>query len=783
MMRRGLDALAQDVRFGYRAWRRNAAFAVTTIAVLAFGLSATILVFGIASELLLKRLAVSDPSRVVRIFSNRFSNTPYDHYLAYRDGNRTLSGLGIFAVVSVSLRTTGDPQHVIGMTVSGNYFDLIGVRPAVGRTLTPADDRPNASGAAVISHEAWQQRFASDPSIVGRAAFINGAPFTIVGVMREGYRGEMAPFAPEVWVPWNAPGFASASDGQRGQTGPMIGRLGAGVSLRQAQAEFSVLAASLPSDGAPPARVTVYPAFRLVPELASSVGLFAGFLLALVALALAITCVNLANLLLARWAARRHEIAVRLALGASRRRIVRQLLAETLLLAAAGSALGWALASAAARLLARQTLSTPVGPAGLDVAFDWRVFVFATAAMAGTTLAFGLLPALQSSSVPIRGGLTPGERAGGPLRTRMRMLLVSGQVALCATLLIVAALLLRGLQAATEIDRGFEAGHVLTASVDLTVRAYSSENGIAFYSQLSDRLEQLPGVTAVNLVDIVPLTLSNQTRFLVREGDALPQDGTPPPVVHTNAISPGHFRALAIPRLAGRDFDRTDTPQSTPVAIVNETLARLLWPGQQAVGRRVQFAGARTALAPAIEIVGVVRDSKYVTVGENPRPFLYRPLAQSYTPRVTLLVKTAGDPMSLLPVIRTELRRLDPDLPLYNAAPLDIATAVSRCCRCASHPFWRRRSAWSRLSCRRRGSTGSSPTSFDSAAAKSAFGWLLAPLAGTSHDWSAARVYAGPGPGSSSDCRWRSGWRSCCERCFTASVRATPSRSPASRVC
>jgi predicted permease len=495
--------------------------------------------------------------------------------------------------------------------------------------------------------------------------------------MREGYRGEMAPFAPEVWVPWNAPGFASASDGQGGQTGPMIGRLGAGVSLRQAQAEFSVLAASLPSDGAPPARVTVYPAFRLVPELASSVGLFAGFLLALVALALAITCVNLANLLLARWAARRHEIAVRLALGASRRRIVRQLLAETLLLAAAGSALGWALASAAARLLARQTLSTPVGPAGLDVAFDWRVFVFATAAMAGTTLAFGLLPALQSSSVPIRGGLTPGERAGGPLRTRMRMLLVSGQVALCATLLIVAALLLRGLQAATEIDRGFEAGHVLTASVDLTVRAYSSENGIAFYSQLSDRLEQLPGVTAVNLVDIVPLTLSNQTRFLVREGDALPQDGTPPPVVHTNAISPGHFRALAIPRLAGRDFDRTDTPQSTPVAIVNETLARLLWPGQQAVGRRVQFAGARTALAPAIEIVGVVRDSKYVTVGENPRPFLYRPLAQSYTPRVTLLVKTAGDPMSLLPVIRTELRRLDPDLPLYNAAPLDIATAVS----------------------------------------------------------------------------------------------------------
>ena len=682
-----VDRLVQDLRFGIRGWKRNAAFAATSVLVLAVGLSAIILIFGAANEFLLKPLAVPEADRVVRIYSNRYSNTPYADYLAYRDRTRTLAGLGISSLVSVSLRTTGDPLHVMGMAVSGNYFDTLDVRAARGRALNPADDDPGAPGVALISHTAWRQRFAADADIVGRRVVINGAPFTIVGVLPDAFRGEMAPILPEVWVPWNATGFAAIpgageARGRRERSGPMIGRLAPGATLQQVEAEFAGLAVRLRTDvelpnGQERTLISVYPALRLVPELGGNVTLFFGLLLALVMIVLATACLNLANLMLARWTARRREMAVRLALGASRRRIIQQLLAECFLIASAGTALGLILAFGAAGAVSRASVATPVGPVGLNITFDWRVVAFAAVAMIATTFGFGLLPALRSSADAVQAGLKDADGRVGPRRTKLGTVLVTGQIALATLLLIVAAVLTRSMLAATATDRGFAAGHVLTASMDLSVREYSPERGLALYRELTERLSQIPGITNVNLVDIVPLTLSNQSGFVVRQGDPLPDDATPPQQVYINAVSPGHFRTLAIRQLAGRDFTRDDAPDTQPVAIVNETLARLLWPGQTAVGRRVQFVRSRTALGNPVEVVGVVQDSKYVTVGEDPRPFLYRPLSQSYTPRVTLLVKTAAEPMAVLPAVRAEVRRTDPDLPLFNAASLETATNVS----------------------------------------------------------------------------------------------------------
>ena len=682
-----VDRLAQDLRYGVRGWRRNAAFAVTSALVLAVGLAASILIFGAASEFLLKPLAVPRPERVVRIYSGRSSNTPYAHYLAYRDSTRTLDGLGISSLVSISLRTTGDPLHVTGMAVSGNYFETLELRPALGRALTTDDDRPSAPGAALISYSAWRQRFAADQEIVGRRVVINGAPFTIVGVLPDGFRGEMAPILPEVWVPWNATGFAAAPSADDAtlrpeRSGPMIGRLAAGATLQQVAAELSGLAGALRTDARLPngqerTLISVYPALRLIPELGTNVALFFGLLLALVMIVLATACLNLANLMLARWTARRREMAVRLALGASRPRIIQQLMAESFLIASAGTALGLILAFGGAGAVSHASIATPVGPIGLDISFDWRVVVFAAFAMVATTLGFGLLPALRSSADALQAGLKDGDGRVGPRRSRLGRILVTAQVGLATLLLIVAALLTRSMLAATATDRGFSTSNVLTASIDLSMRNYSRARGLAFYRELTDRLSRIPGVSNVNLVDIVPLTLSNQSAFLVREGDPLPVDGTPPPQVYLNAVSPGHFQTLGIHQVAGRDFIRDDSPDSQPVVILNETLAQLLWPGQNAVGHRVQFVRSRTALGSSAEVVGVVQDSKYVTVGEDPRPFLYRPLAQGYTPRVSLLVKTAADPMAMLPLVRAELRRADPDLPLVSAASLETATNVS----------------------------------------------------------------------------------------------------------
>jgi putative ABC transport system permease protein len=676
-----LDTFLRDAAFGWRLIVRNPGFSTVAVAALGVGIGANVAVFSLANALLLRPLPAYEPDRIVRVATFNFSATPYGEYEVYRDNARTLESLMAFNGVSLGLRDGGDPEHIFGMAVTGNYFGGLGVSVARGRPIAPADDDAGAPGALVLGDRFWRRRFAADPDIVGRVVSVNGQSYTIVGIVSPKFAGTMAPFVPDVFVPWNGPGIgpARATEGSGFFSRPVhvLGRLRPDATILHAHADLNALAAGIAarSPDRPDLRVTVYPGRTLHAEFSQAVTVFVTLLTTIVGLVLLVACVNIANLLLARSAARRREVGVRLALGAGRWRLVRQLVTESAIVAALGSFVGCVLAWALTRVVSALELPMPI-PVELDLSFDWRTLVFAVGMMGLTTMLFGLVPALQASKVAVTASLKDGSPGAGRGRSRLRSALVTSQVALSTLLLVIGAVLARGLTTAHAIDRGFSGSHVLTASVDLGAGGYTADRGRVFLEDLLQRLGDTPGVAASNLAFIVPLTLSNsQTRFYA-EGD---DDGIARgrPLVYFNQVTRGHFRTLGIPLLAGRDFTPADRPGSPAVAIVNQTLAELFWPGESPLGKRLQMRNVRGEGGEWIEVVGLAKNSKYVTIGEDPAPFLYRPLPQDYQSAVTLLVRTTGDPTAILPGVRAAVRSIDPELPLFNISPLDAVTAVS----------------------------------------------------------------------------------------------------------
>ena len=675
--------LLQDVRFGVRTLARTPGFAAIAVMVLALGIGVNATVFSVANAFFLRPLPVSDPETIVRVYANRYSNVRYPMYIELRDRNSTLTGLAAFQIRSFGLRIDADPEHTFGEIVTGEYFPILGVTPARGRLLAAADDRAGAPPVVVLSHGFWTRRFAQSPDVVGRMVALNGQPFTIVGVAAEGFTGVLAPLVGDLWVPLAADAVLRPSLDETARLNAsfhLAGRLKPGVERTQAQADLDTIgrqlrAATGEPDRAQPA-VTVYGSTMLHPEASQPVTAFTAVLMTVVALVLLIVCVNVANLVLARAAGRNMELAVRQSLGAGRGRLVRQMLTENLILSIAGAAAGFALAFWTTRALSAATIPAPF-PVVFNLIVDWRVLAFTAVVAIAVTLAFGLMPALTASRVDLVSALK-GLSATGPRHGRLRSTFLVAQVSMSVLLLIVAGLFIRSFRSAQSIDTGFDDTNVLTASIDLETRGYSDARGIELVRSLIERLEAAPTVVSANAVDIVPLTLSNTTTYLLRDGDVAPQRGQSPPTprIYTNAVGPGHFETLRIALIAGRDFSHQDRETAPPVAIVNESLARRFWPEQDAVGKRLRpiNGGPDTR---AIEIVGVVRDSKYVTVGEEPRPFLFRPLAQEYTPRITLLVKAAGAPSSVLPTIRQEVGALDPGLAVFNMATLAEVTSVS----------------------------------------------------------------------------------------------------------
>ena len=680
-----IEESAQDMRHGCRLLRRSPMFTAGAALSLSLGIGAVTAVFSILNTVWLKPLPVAEPARVIRVYSNRSSNVSYADFADLSRATRTtLEGLVAFAPTPFSLTVGPAPAHVMGELVSGDYFDVLGLRAAVGRTLLPMESRPGTAPVVIISDVCWRRRFDCDPAVVGRGVRVNGYPFVVIGVLPPEVRGMLPPLQAEIWVPVAMERVLSPDskllESRDAGRFHLLGRLRPNVTLEMAQADLSAIAREL--EGRYPETnrgrtVSAYPARPLLDGFARPVLAFTGFLLALAAGLLLTAAVNTGSFLLARAAQRRAENGLRLALGATRGRLIRQYLAETLVLAAAGAVGGTLIAVVATRALRALQPPTPV-PVGLDVGVDATVFLAALAAAAVVTVLMGIVPAIRSSRddliTVVRGASGTTGSAGG---ARLRTAFVVTQVALSFALAGVAGLLARSASAAGRLDLGFDQHDTWAMSVDLETRQYSPGRGRLFERETRDALRSVPGVLSVTAADIVPVTLSSRVIGL-RAADHSSAAVTPEPplAVHTNAISPGHFATLRIPLIQGRDFDERDVEGAPPVAIVNETLARRLWPGESAIGKRLHGgAGA----APEIEVVGIARDSKYVTPGEEPKTFAYRPLAQAFTPRITFLMRTVrGVEGAVLEEAQRVVHRLDPDLAIYNAASLSRITEVSR---------------------------------------------------------------------------------------------------------
>ncbi|MFL6257644.1 MAG: ABC transporter permease, partial [Pyrinomonadaceae bacterium] len=603
----------------------------------------------------------------------------------YRDRNEVLAGLFAERLAPMSLSRGGDNERVWGYLVTGNYFQVLGVAAALGRTFTPEEDRAALTApVAVLSHACWQRRFGGDPSVVGRDVQLNGHPFRVVGIMPEGFAGTEIIYTPEVWVPmtmqeWIEPGNAWLE--RRGtQNIFAVGRLKDGVTVEQAGASLNLLAEQVGReypDTNEGQKILLVPPGFIVPQLRGAAVGFAAVLMGTVGLVLLIACTNLASLLLARANARRKEMALCVALGASRWRLVRQLLTESLLLALAGGAAGLLLAVWILGLVAayRPPLDVPVW---IEAAVDWRVLLFALGASLLTTVLFGLAPALSATRTDLVPALKDVASQSGRTRSRLRSTLVVAQVTLSLVLLVAAGLTLRALTRLQTASPGFEVEHGLIASFDLGLQGYDEARGREFQRRLIERLRAVPGVRAASLTDLFPLSLNYSSNDVYIEGRPGAR-GANVPIAMVASVEHGYFGAMSIPVVAGRPFGERDDERAPRVVVVNETFARRFFPGadpaREVVGKKLSFRGDG---GPWAEVVGVVKDGKYWTIGEAPQMFVYSPLAQSYTPGVTLVVRTAGgDPRALIPALNAEVRAIDPALPLFDVKTIEEHMGVS----------------------------------------------------------------------------------------------------------
>ena len=670
------DEMVQDLRFGFRMLVKNPAFALVAISTLSLGIGANTAVFSFVNALLLRPLGgVAEPDRLVQVarqYKDRGhpSDASYPDYQDYRVANTVTSGLAAASVTAFHLSTGNATERVDGELVSSNYFDVLGVTPAHGRLITGADERDgHADSLAVVSFRLWQRRFAGDPGVIGTTIKLNGHDFTLIGVAAEPYTGIRIGTPRDVWVPIvtlrrTDPETAIRLGQRRASWIEMFGRLKPGATLEQARAEFSGIASRL--ERAYPetnrqAGASVEPGLGRDFEVERQLRRFASVPVATVAIVLLIACANVAGLLLARAATRQKEIATRLALGAGRVRIIRQLLTESLTLAVAGGIGGLIVGSWMTGWL-RSLLPDKYLFLSFDLHFgvDWRVFGFTLGCATATGLLFGVVPALQASRpevVPtLKGTHVSGRQSAG---TRLRGALVVTQVALSLILLVAAGLCVKTLQNAATIDTGYQIDRVLTARIDLARQSYTQARGRVFQKELVDRLEAVPGVEAAGFAVTLPLNDGRWENPVRRDGD--------PTRIQTfqNIVSPRYFEAMNIPLQAGRYFSAQDDERSPAVAILNQKLAQLMWPNTNPVGQRLTFKGQ------TIEVVGIVRDIKGRNLFESPGPMFYQPLLQSYQPHPVLHVRTRVPPAQLIATLRNEVRALDADLPVYDVKTLD----------------------------------------------------------------------------------------------------------------
>ncbi len=684
-----MESWIRDLTYGARMLARNPGFTAVVVLTLALGIGANTAMFTAINAVILKPLPVAEPEELVMLYTSRegsfVKSQPSSHYdyVYYRDNNSVFASLAGFGVEVASLGSGQGAEMLVGETVSGNYFEVFGVRPRLGRFFLPEEDAtPGTHPVVVISEALWQGRFGSDPDVLGSVVRMNGSTYTVIGVAPQSYTGGMRGFAVDFWVPFMMmdqlePG-RSQLNSRTSRWMFIVGRLNPGVEVEEARANIVTLAEQLRADN-PNAgdhdTATLYPAGRVVilPEVDTFIFGAAGLMMALGGAVLLIACANVANLLLARSLARRKEIAIRVSLGAGRGRLVRQLLAESVLLALMAGVVGLVAAQWGAALILAQftTANLPLDiRIALDMGIDWRVLIFSLLASVGTGIVFGLVPALQSTRNGPASALKDSAGTTTPDRQRsfLRNGLVVSQVALSVLLLVAAGLFIRSLQNVTTIDTGLRTEGVYTAELLPQMQGYDNARAAEFFDRVLERMRSVPGVEDASLITIMPLALSFRTMGMVPEGHPVPSDMLNRPQIGTVNVAPGYFETMGIPLLIGRDFSASDDVDSQEVAIVNSAFVDRFWPGENPIGKT--FASGLEG-ATATVIVGVVADSKYRTLGEDRQAFTYQSINQNMEGTASLIVKAPSAGSAMLATIRDELAAIDENVPVTNIATLE----------------------------------------------------------------------------------------------------------------
>lgn len=678
-----MKGIRQDLRYALRVLIKNPAFSAVAIITLALGIGVNATVFSIVNTYLFKPLPVDKPNELVAV-AQKVENFQFPNQVTYPDYrevaklDQVFSGaLGAdneFGNVSFNGR---QPERIQTDMVTAGFFSVLGLRPSAGRLFVPEEEKePGGAPVMVLSYKYWQKAFGGSPSAIGETVKLNGKAFRIVGVAPEEFVGTFALMSPDAYIPLGARGllfeggdhmFTSRGDGAM----RVLARLKPGVTIEQARAALDVLSGRLAQE---------FPAtnkgssFMVVPEtrsrpvmeISSTFNQVSLIFMALVGLVLVIACANVANLMLARATSRQKELAIRSALGASRSSIIRLFLTETLMLSAGGGILGLLLGYWAAGFMSNLRFSMDV-PIHFTFSIDFRVFAFTAVAVIAATILSGLLPAIRASKPDINDTLKEGGRgnSGDGGWQKVRSALVAAQVAVSLFLLIAGALFVRSMQKAQNANLGFRTDNILMGEVDLSLQGYDKAKGQLFYKQIIDRVKQIPGVKSATLAHSIPFGSNNSAMSVFTE-DQVSRPDNEVPFAFYNEVDPQYFDTMGVSIVEGRKFTERDNESAPKVAIVSKAMAATMWPGQDPLGKR--FKTGRNG--DFVQVVGVTGDEKHIFVSEDPRPFMYLPLAQSYDPQIAVELYTEGNPSSFAAGLTQAVHDIDPDLPVYGLETL-----------------------------------------------------------------------------------------------------------------
>ncbi len=673
---RWIENILQDIRYSGRLFLKNPAFTLVVLLTLALGISANTAIFSFANGILLRPLPYPDSDRLVVLDETALKrginsmSVSYPNFLDWRERNTVFEDIALdYGTTRFALSGNGQAEELRGSYISHGLFEVLRVSPILGRTFTKAEDTPDTDDVVILGYDLWQRRFAGDPNILGQRISLNTYSRTVVGVMPPGFK---FPEVSELWAPL---GLTPKTFTRTDHGLNAIARLKDGVTLEQAQAEMNRVAAQIEQENPVTNEGLGVSATSLHKNLTGDYRKALLILLGVVGCVLLVACVNVANLMLARASARQKEVALRTALGASRFRVIQQLLTESLILAVAGGALGLLFSVGALRLL---LASIPIKlPFWMNFGIDLRVLAFTVGVTVLTGLLFGSIPALQTSRVNLNDTLKEGGRgSASSVRNFSRSVLVVAEIALSLILLVGAGLMIQSFLRLRSVDVGLNPKGVATASVTAPRLKYpDAPKRAAFFKQLLDRVSALPGVESAAATATLPLSGGGWGRSLTVEGYPVLSVGQAPMIQHT-VVTPNYFRTMGITLLSGRDFTAADTADAPLVTIIDERLAREYWPNESAIGKRIRF-GPPEDNEPWHTVIGVVRPVRHERMQEDTRESVYLPHQEIPVNGMAVVARTSGDPRTLAPAIRREVNQMDPDIPVSKTPLMEEVIAES----------------------------------------------------------------------------------------------------------